>query len=96
MTLKKFITKTVVKVIMFVFVMAIISSIIQTMSPIISNGMALGQMENSDEMFVIMNTYNKVRPIVNATYAGITILFMYTIGRDTYKFVKNHKNEKEN
>lgn len=96
MTLKKFITKTIMKVIVFMFAMIIIGSIMQSMSPVISNEMALTQMENSNEMYILMNTYNKVRPIANAVYSGIIIFFVYTIGRDTYKFTKNYKNEKEN
>ena len=96
MTLKKFITKTIRKIIVFTFAMVIIGSIMQSMSPVISNEMALTQMENSNEMFILMNTYNKVRPIVDVVYSGIIIFFVYTIGRDTYKFIKNYKNEKEN
>ena len=95
---KQFVKKTIRKVVMFTFLMIIVASIAQSMSPVISNELALTQMQNSNEIFVIVNTYNKVRPIANSIYVGIIIWFTYMLGRDVYKFVKtiNVENEKEN
>ena len=93
---KQFVKKIIKKLVIFAFIMVILTSFTQAMSPVISNEIALTQMQNSNEMFVMMNTYNKIRLIVNAVYAGITIWFTYTIGRDIYKFVNVANNEKEN
>lgn len=92
MSTKRFIVKTVAKVIIF----AIISIIIMTFleSPVISNQIALGQMENSNELFILMEFYNKVRPIISVTYSCIVILFIGTVGYDIYKFIKTKTEEK--
>lgn len=96
--IKRFVKKTIWKVIVFTFLIIVFTSITQAMSPVITNEIALTQMQNSNEMFVLMDTYSKFRPVVNLIFAGVIVWFTYTIGRDVYKFVKtiNPKNEKEN
>lgn len=93
MTIKKFIIKITIKVIVF----AIISTIALTLleSPIISNNIALGQMQNDDTLFILMEIYNKVRPYITVVYSLIVICFAYTVGYDTYKFIKTKTKEKE-
>ena len=91
MTPIKFIYKTASKIIIFSFLMIVAAAITSSMSPVVSNEMALGQMQNSNEVFVLMSTYNKIRPAVSAVFAGITIWFTCTIARDTCKFFKNQK-----
>ena len=99
MTTKKFVIKIIRKCVVFALLMIIVAAIGQSVSPIVSNQMALGQMQNSDEMYVLMNTYNKVRPIISFAFAGIILWFTSTIARDIYKFVKTintTENKKEN
>lgn len=91
MTPTKFIIKTASKIIIFAFLMIVAAAIMSSLSPVVSNEIALGQMQNSDEAFILMNTYNKVRPVISAVFTGITIWFTCTIVRDTYKFFKNQK-----
>lgn len=91
MTPTKFIFKTASKIIMFTFLMIVAAAVAQSLSPVVSNEMALTQMENSNELFVVMNTYNKIRPIISAVFTGVAIWFTCTIARDTYKFFKNQK-----
>lgn len=94
---RKFISKTAIKIVIFAFIMTIILFIAQSVSPIVSNNLALGQMQNTDEAFVVMNTYNKVRPMFNTSMVGVCILFVISIVKDVFKFVKNIKEiEKEN
>lgn len=98
---KQFVKKTIRKIVIFAFLMIVITAITQSMSPIVSNNLALTQMQNSDETFVLMDTYNKIRPIFSLVYSVIIVWFVYGIGRDTYKFVKalgNNNNDinKEN
>lgn len=94
----RFVKKTIRKTILFAFLMIVVASVAQAISPVVTNEMALGQMQNSNEAFILMNTYSKVRPIANAAYAGIIVWFTYTICCDVYKFTKaiNAENKKEN
>lgn len=94
---KQFVKKTIKRVLIFVFVMIIMTAIGQSISPTISNELALTQMQSSNEMFVLMNTYSNIKPIVNIVYSCVILWFMYTLGRDTYKFAKtiNTENNKE-
>lgn len=94
MSTKKFIIKTTIKVLIY----AIISTIALSMltSPVITNELALTQMQNSDELYVLMDTYNKVRPFISIVYGLITALFAGTTIYDTYKFIKNKYNKGEN
>lgn len=91
MTPTKFIYKMATKIIMFSFLMIVAAAVVQSLSPVVSNEIALGQMQNSDEAFIIMSTYNKMRPIISAAFAGIIAWFTCTIVRDIYKFFKNQK-----
>ena len=102
---KQFIKKTIRRTLIFAFVMIVVAAIGQSMSPIISNELALTQMQNDNAMYVAMNTYNRIKPIFNSLYSCVILWFVYTLGRDTYKFVKinnntannvNGTNEKEN
>ena len=96
---KQFIKKTARRTLIFVIVMFIVAAITQSISPVITNQMALTQMETSNELFIAMNTYNKLKPVVTIIYSCVILWFVCTLGRDTYKFVKNvnnAENEKEN
>ena len=95
---KQFVKKTIRRPVIFTFIMIIVA-IAQSISPVVSNSMALTQMTNDNVMFVAMNTYNKIKPIFNITYSCVILWFVCTLGRDTYKFAKsiiNIENEKEN
>ena len=92
MTIKKYIVRTVVKVIIFMIISAIALSLLQ--SPVITNEIAMGQMENSNETFMIMDAYNKVAPIISIIYGCITVGFAVMIIDDTYKFIKTKTKEK--
>ena len=96
---KQFVKKTIRRTLIFTFIMIIVAAIAQSISPVVSNSMALTQMQNGNVMFVAMNTYNRIKPIFNALYSCVILWFVYTLGRDTYKFAKtinNTENEKEN
>lgn len=96
---KQFVKKTIRRTLIFAFVMIIVAAIGNSISPIVSNELALTQMENDNMMFVVMNTYHQIKPIFSTLYSCVIIWFVYTLGRDTYKFAKtinNTENEKEN
>ena len=95
---KQYVKKTVKKLFLFVFLCIIFSAVTQSVRPLVYNEIALSQMDNTPESFVIMEIYNRIRPAINLVYGGIIVWFTYSIGRDTYKFVKTieHETEKEN
>lgn len=93
MTPKKLILKTAVKIIIFVLAMAIVAAV--TQSPVITNEVALGQMQNSNEAYVLMNIWLKIRPMVDVLCTVAAICFVGNIVRDICKFIKTTKNNKE-
>lgn len=94
MSTKTFIIKTTIKILIYAIISTIALSLLST--PIITNELALGQMENSNELYLLMETYNKVRPFISIIYGCITALFVGTTIRDIYKFIKTKKNKGEN
>ena len=66
MTTKKFIIKTTIKILIYAIISTIALSLLT--NPIITNELALGQMENSNELYLLMETYNKVRPFISIIY----------------------------
>jgi hypothetical protein len=94
MTTKKFIVRTFVKIIICAIISTIALSLLT--SPVITNEIALGQMENSNELYLLMETYNKVRPFISVIYGFVTVMFAATIIGDTYKFIKTKINKGEN
>lgn len=94
MRVKSFVIKTVTKIIIYAIISTIALS--QLNSPIITNELALLQMEHSNALYMIMDTYNKVRPFISIIYGFITVMFAWTIIHDTYKFIKEKTNKGEN
>ena len=91
---KKFVIRTAIKIVIYAIISTIALSLLTT--PIITNELALGQMENSNELYLLMETYNRVRPFVSAIYSLITVFFAWTVVEDIYKFIKTKKNKGEN
>lgn len=94
MTTKKFIIQTTIKVLVYAIISTVALNLLT--SPIITNELALGQMQNSNELYVLMDTYNNVRPFITIIYGLITALFAVTTIHDTYRFIKTKKNKGEN
>ena len=90
MTTKKFIIKTVVNVLVYAIFSTIVLSLLT--NPIINNELAMGQMENSNELYLLMETYNNVKHFITVIYGLITALFACTTIHDIYKFIKTRKN----
>lgn len=93
MSLKKFIVTIAIKVFAFGIISAIALTLFQT--PLITNELALGQMENSDSLFMLMDGYYKIRPWITGIYSFITVLFIGHIGISIFNFIKKLKEEKE-
>lgn len=84
MDLKRFIFRMVVRSIIVVAIMVMLS----VMQPVITNDIALGQMQNSDEAFAIMSAYNSFKNF--SRIAGFAVLgwYIYAAARDVNKFFK--------
>ena len=96
---KQFVKKTCIKIIIFTFVMIVISAIGNSVGTIVANEFAVAQMLNSNEAFVMMNMCNNIfHRVANIAHVCVILCFVVSIGRDTYTFVKtiNTENNKEN
>ena len=94
MSTKKFIIKTTIKVLIYAIISTIAFGLLT--NPIINNELALGQMQNSNELYLLMETYNNIRPFVSVIYGLVTVLFAATTIYDIYKFIKTKTNKGEN
>ena len=94
MTTKKFIIKTAIKILIYAIISTIAFSVLTT--PVINNELALGQMQNSNELYIMMETYNNVKPIISTIYGFITVFFALSVTTDVYKFIETKKNKGEN
>ena len=94
--IKQFVKRMITKIVVFVIMMIIISGLMYPVGAVISNELALTQMQNDNAMFVAMSAYSQIKTIIGIAYSGAIILFVYTLVRDTYKFVKtiNTENKK--
>ena len=94
MTIKRFIIRTILKIIIYAILSTIALSLLT--SPVITNELALTQMENSNELYMLMETYNKIRPFISIIYGLITCWFASTTIYDIYHFIKTKTNKGEN
>lgn len=92
MTTKGFVMKLVTKFITLLIISMGVFFILN--HPIINNELALGQMENSNETYILMESYNQFKNIVWFIYACVCGLFAGTATYDTLKFIKT-KNKGE-
>ena len=84
--------KLAIKTFMLV-VMIFLGYIVSSASPIISNDLAMTQMENSDALLVAVNTYAYVMSFVKIAYYGVVVVFAGTIVRDIFKIYNNINKE---
>lgn len=87
MELKRLIFRMVVRSI----IIAVILTALTVMEPIITNDIALGQMQNSNEAFAIMSAYNGFKQFGNIAGTIAVGWYIVTAARDVYKFVENEK-----
>jgi len=94
MKTKRFIYRLIIKIIIFSIFSAIVSTLLY--GPIITNELALTQMEQSNELYMLMESYNRLRPFISIIYGLITACFVGTTVYDIYKFIKTKTNKGEN
>lgn len=96
MSTKKFVRNTSIRILVLIFLSIFLFSFLAAAGTIITNQIAMGQMENSNELFILHEMYNNaIRPSVIAGFALIVIYNAGAIAFNTYKFIKN-KNKENN
>lgn len=90
--IKRFVTRLLTRVILFAALLIVLLAVIE--SPIITNEVALGQMDNSSEAFMLLGMYFSVRSLIKTVLWIGVFLFTYTVAYDTYKFIKSIYKEK--
>ena len=89
--MKALIQKIAIKTIITILILVLISVILTAIMPTFSNDMALGQLENDDVSFMLMETWNKIQNGVAILQSLISAVCIGSIGVDVYKFSKNNK-----
>lgn len=99
---REFITKTAMRSIIMVAIIILVWTITQT--PILTNNIAMHQMENSNDWFVAMTVYQRFSNVAGIFGNVSVIVTLGFIGWDGYKLAKTlesestteTENEKEN
>ena len=89
MTKKEFILHTLIKIVIMVVVTVTVFTVIQ--SPTITNDIAMGQLENSNELYIQLELYNKWMPIVRSIYYTLMCGIGLTIMYDIYRYLRKRK-----
>lgn len=89
--MKNLIIKSVVKIVIAIILCAILSSALAIVMPTFGNDIAMGQLENDDVSFMVMETWNRIQNGVNWVQAVIWIVCLGNVGINTYKYFKNRK-----
>ena len=94
--MKILIRKLITKIILIIIISVFVNIGMSAFAPVINNNIMLGQLENSDMIFILMESYNKlVNYITNGYYIAIAIIVCY-MGYDIYSYIKNYIKSKEN
>ena len=93
MTTEKFVKKTIVRIAIVVIISIFAFSFMNAADAIVSNHLALGQMENSDGLFILMEMYeNAIQPTMLGILSFVIVFNFGAISYDTYKFIKSKRN----
>lgn len=97
MEVNTFIRQLIARTILFGFMMFLIWLPMQALAPVINNEIAMTQMENSNAALVLMESYEKIKPLVPIAKTLIIAWFGTFTAIDIYKFAHHmNNNEKEN
>lgn len=91
MTLSKFLTNTIIKGTILLLLIIILPDLMAAIDPIISNSIALGQIEHSNDTYVLMQTYQKYMSLVRFGIGTVMVCLGLSMGLDVYIFTKNKK-----
>ena len=91
MTIKKSIISIVVKILIFAVLFGLSSWCFKTIDPVVANDIALGQMESSDDGYLMMRTYEMIRKAAVFIYTCLVASFTLIISNDIYNIIKIKK-----
>lgn len=94
MSLSKFLTNIIMKGTILLCLIVFMPSIMDAVVPIISNNVALGQMESSNDAYILMQTYGKYLSLARFGIGTVMVCLGLSMGLDVYIFTKNNKKEK--
>ena len=89
---KQFITSLVIKIIIFIVISTALFVILNACAPVITNDIALGQLENDDVSYIAWELYSRLRTIIEIVYYAVTALCIISWGYSVYKFINNKNN----
>lgn len=90
--MNKLISKVAIKVLLGAILCILIAIAISALDPIITNKIALGQLENSDYGFIMMEKWNTIRNLMAGAQVCIGSAFGVLVVKDVYDYVKNKEN----
>ena len=83
--------RTILKTIVLIVVLTILQAVVY--HPVLNNELAMTQMENSNELFTVWDSYNRIRNVLPFVYTVIGLSYVVWIGSDVYRFMKDKKKE---
>ena len=66
--------------------------ILDACAPVLTNDIALGQLENDDMSYITWELYSKLRTIIEIIYYTVAAVCVVSWGYSIYKFVNNKNN----
>ena len=93
--MKPLIKRCILKIAFAIILCAIFSIIMSSFAPHFTNDMALGQLENDDMSWSVMNAWYQIQNYAWCIYAAIGLTVTASIGKDCVKFIKIKKEELE-
>ena len=94
MPTKKFIIKTILKIVIY-GIMSTIALTFLLENPIITNAIAMEQMKPSDELYLLMVMFIKSKQFISMVYGWLTAIFVGIVIYDIYNFIKTNKNKSQ-
>lgn len=85
------IVKIVIKIVVAVLICVWVTSFANGFAPIISNDIALGQLENSDMNFALMQAWTQLQNRIHMTQGGIGVLCVLGVIYDVIEYVYTRK-----
>lgn len=89
------IKKILLKATIAITLSIVISLICNSLVPILSNEIALGQLENDNAYFIALQAWNQAQYYFGLATAAVWAACIASISVDVYKYMKNKKGENE-
>ena len=91
--MKQLIKRCIFKIVFAIILCTIFSIIMSSFAPHFTNDLALGQLENDDMSWSIMNIWYQVQNYTWCVYAIIGLTVTISVGKDFLKFIKMKEEE---